>query len=136
MSKIKDFMTETVHTVFGTDPINMAMEILIEHNITGLPVINKDKTLIGILSEKDILDLVFKKQDRMLDLPVSHFMTSNVTAFDETDDLEKVCTCLIKRSFRRVPILREGKLVGIVTRRDILKSLMSMNDMDVLELML
>lgn len=136
MCKIKELVTEQVLSTLDTDPINIATEMLIEHNITGLHVTDKKGNLVGILSEKDVLNLVFKKQDRILDLPVSHYMTKDVIAFEHDEDVEEMCRFLIKSPFRRAPIPRDKKLIGIVTRRDLLKSLLSMNDMDILELKL
>ena len=48
-------------------------------------------------------------------------MTTSVTTFDEDEDLIAICECLVQKNFRRVPILSEGKLVGIISRKDLIR---------------
>ena len=52
---------------------------------------------------------------------VEDFMTKEVISFDQQEDLIAVCECLIKNHFRRIPIVSQGKLTGIISRRDIIK---------------
>lgn len=82
------------------------IRILVENNITGLPVVNDDMTLAGIISEKDVLRLLYDMEDK----------PGNVE-----DSLIDIAESLIRNDFRRVPILEEGKLAGIISRKDIIK---------------
>ncbi len=120
MLKAKDIMTEDVVSVKKDTPIYEAVDILAENQIAGIPVVEDDMTLIGILSEKDVLSLLFfYGQDEKR--TVNDFMTQPAVCFDEDESLINVCDCLTHHDFRRVPITSNGKLVGVVSRADIIE---------------
>jgi CBS domain-containing protein len=121
MFETKAFMTTDVITVQRQTPIRQVIEILIENDITGLPVVNDDMTLVGIITEKDVLNILFDLKDDSV--KVEDFMTKDVLSFEQDEDFTTICDCLINSNFRRVPILAHGKLVGIISRRDIIKYL-------------
>lgn len=114
----KNIMKCGLLTVKRGTPIYEAMEILAARNITGLPVVDDYMNLEGILSEKDLLKLVYSPQAKPVS--VEEFMTEDVVSFEQDDTLFEVCDCLMNNSFRRVPILNQGKLVGIISRADII----------------
>ena len=116
--KIKTIMIRDIHYVSADTPIYDAIKLLVTKNITGLPVVADDMSLVGIVSEKDMLKLLYDPDIEYL--KVSDFMTHKVVSFDENDDMLYVCNALINNHFRRVPILSKGKLVGIVSRSDII----------------
>jgi len=122
MLKAKDIMTEDVISVKRDTPIYEAVDILAENQIAGIPVVEDDMTLIGILSEKDVLSLLFfygqKDEEKRT---VNDFMTQPAVSFDEDESLIHVCDCLTNQDFRRVPITSKGKLVGVVSRADIIE---------------
>lgn len=122
MFKVKETMSRDVITVKETTPLNEALNLLLKENITGLPVVSGDMFLIGMVSEKDMLKLLYDSQTE--NKLVSDVMTREVVSFDEDTDLFDVCECLIKNNFKRVPILSQSKLVGIVSRKDIIKSIL------------
>ena len=119
MNEIEAIMTTDVKTVDRRTPIYHALEILLENDITGLPVVNDDKMLIGIITEKDILKLlsVLENDSAIVD----DLMTKEVVSFDQEEDLIAVCESLTKNHFRRIPIISKGKLTGIISRKDIIK---------------
>lgn len=119
MFEISTVMTAEVISVKRNTPINEALEMMVDNDITGLPVVNDDMTLTGVISEKDILVLLHDVGENPL--AVKDFMTTHVYSFDQDDNLIDVCDFLIKNHFRRVPITSNGKLVGIITRKDIVK---------------
>lgn len=119
MNETKNIMTTNVVTVKSDTPIDQALKLLIENNITGLPVVNDDITLVGIITEKDMLKLLPDLEDESA--TVDDYMTKNITSFDQDEDLIAICECLMNNNFRRVPIVSNGKLVGIISRRDIIK---------------
>ncbi len=94
-----------------------AATILATKHITGLPVVDDGMHLEGIISEMDILKRLFLPN--VSGLVVEDLMTEDVTTFDKTDSLFDICDCLINNQFRRVPILDEDRLVGIISRTDI-----------------
>ncbi len=119
MLKAKDIMTTDVLAVTRDTDIYQAIRVMVENNVTGLPVVEHDRTLVGIVTEKDVLRLLYENEDR----PgrVDDFMTEAVVAFDEEVEIGVVATGLAANPFRRVPILRDGKLVGIISRKDVIK---------------
>ena len=123
MFKAKDVMTTDVISAQRETPIYEAIRLMVENNITGLPVVNNDMTLAGIISEKDVLQLLYDCEDLRHGHAgrVESFMTPQVVTFDQEDNLIAVCNCLIKNHFRRVPVLADGKLVGIISRKDLIK---------------
>ncbi len=122
MFEIETIMTTDVITVARNTPITRVLEIMSEHDVTGLPVVNDDMTLVGIISEKDLLTLISDQGDNFA--KAEDFMTEDIVSFDQDDDLIAICECLTNNHFRRVPIVSQGKLVGIVSRRDIIKYMM------------
>ena len=119
MFETKAIMTTDLIAVKKHIPIRQAIEILVENDITGLPVVDDDMTLLGIVSEKDVLHLLSDLGDDSGS--VEDFMTTDIVSFDENEDMIAICECLVNSHFRRVPIVADGKLVGIVSRRDIVK---------------
>jgi len=121
MFKIEDIMTKDVITVNKETSIQEAIRIIAENNITGLPVVNNKMQLVGILSEKDVLSLLYNLGTRTG--RVEDYMTRAVVSFDIEDSLVDVCDCLVKHNFRRVPIVSgpKKKLVGIITRKNIVQ---------------
>ncbi len=117
--RTKDIMTRNVITVTKDTPIVKAIELIANNDITGIPVVDDDMNLVGILSEKDVLSLMYTPEDEIK--TVNDFMTQPPIFFDEDESLLDVCDCLINHSFRRIPVTSRGKLVGIITRTDIVR---------------
>lgn len=126
MAKVKHIMTTDVVTVRTDTPISQATELLMSRNITGMPVVEEDMTLVGVITEKDVLNL-FYSSGQATNRAVSDFMTTPAVHFDEDEDIREVCQCLMDNFFRRVPVTSNGKVVGVITRRDVL-DYMSHND--------
>jgi CBS domain-containing protein len=120
MVKAKDVMTTTLITVTETTPIYEAVELFVKHGISGMPVINDDMTLVGILSEKDAIKVIHEL-DQAEDKTVSDYMTQPHIGFDLDEGLLDVCDFLMKNIFRRVPITSQEKLVGVISIRDALQ---------------
>jgi len=84
-----------------------------------MPVVNDDMTLVGIITEKDILKLLSVLENDSA--TVEDFMIKEVVSFDQEEDIIVICECLMKNHFRRIPIISKGKLTGIISRKDIIK---------------
>lgn len=119
MLKAKDIMKTDVLAVAADADIYQAIRIMVQNNVTGLPVVDGDGMLVGIVTEKDVLWLLYENEDRPG--TVEDFMTKTVVAFDQEMDLATVANGLAANSFRRVPILSEGRLVGIISRKDVIQ---------------
>ncbi len=119
MYETKAIMSRDVVHVHPDTPIARVLELLIENDITGVPVVESNGDLVGIVTEKDMIGILFGQ-----DTPsgtARDYMTEEVLSFDENDDIIAVCECLITNHLRRVPILADGRLVGIISRRDLIK---------------
>ncbi len=121
MVKAKAIMSAQVITVAPDEDIYEAIRMMVRHNVTGLPVINPDGSLAGVLTEKDVLDLLYEIKDRPG--KVEDYMTRSVVCFDSEDEVTHIAANFRDNDFRRVPILENGKLVGIVSRKDIIRYL-------------
>jgi CBS domain-containing protein len=115
-------MTPGLLTTTPEAPVIDAIELLLANEITGLPVVDDAMRLLGILSERDVLKLFDGEHAQAWH--VRDIMTSDVISFNVGDSLFQVCECLARNSFRRVPVLDRGKLVGIVSRADIIMYLL------------
>ncbi|MBE0534700.1 MAG: CBS domain-containing protein [Phycisphaerae bacterium] len=124
MIGIEHVMKTNVVTVEKGTPITEAVRKLVDHDFTGVPVVDDKNRVVGILSEKDVLALALRRLENGdsgdRGLRVDDFMTRDVVCIDITDSFASLCSCLMKHEFRRVPIIAKGKLVGIVSRRDII----------------
>jgi CBS domain-containing protein len=128
-----DFMTKKVISVRKETPIYDALELLRKNDITGMPVVEDDMILIGVITEKDVLKLFFTDGDYQ-DKTVDTFMTRPAASFGVEESLDSVCDFLMVKSFRRVPVVTvKGKLVGIISRPDIIDNIIVQRHMHVME---
>jgi CBS domain-containing protein len=118
----KDIMSKSVATVRQDANVLDIIRHLVENRVTGLPVVSEDRRLLGIVTEKDILEILLHDKD-VKEKTAKDVMTTEITCFDEDEDLMEIFKCLVESNFRRVPILSDGKLVGIISRADIINFL-------------
>jgi CBS domain-containing protein len=120
MLKAKDVMSRNIITVSeDTSAVELA-KILYENRISGAPVVDKQGRLVGVVSERDLLNIIFSGNVKTT--KVSEIMTKNPLSFTPDTDLDKISLAISERGFRRVIIVdNENKVVGIVSRHDIIK---------------
>lgn len=139
-----DVMTTKVLTIFPSDSLQVATKIMLENRISGLPVVDGDGKAIGMLTEGDLL----KRSETGTEPPVSAWhalwlgperlaeryvhahgrtvgevMTSGVVAVNEQTPLADVVALMESRRIKRLPVLRNGRMVGIISRADLLHAL-------------
>ena len=138
-----DIMTRSVVTISPDTMLADAAALLAQHRISGLPVVEKDR-VVGLVSERDLLQhrelgarspkqpwwaSMFLERPDPLEYVKAHavraqdVMTSPVVSVAEDTAAAKIAALLDKHRIRRVPVLREKRLVGIVTRADLVRSL-------------
>lgn len=122
MATIREIMTPEPHTVRPGSSVKQALELLIEHDISGLPVVDADNKIVGVLSEKDLLKLFSEPRVRT----VGSIMTRVPITIDVDAPLVEVVDCLMAYGFRRVLIHEQGKLVGVISRSDLMPSILSL----------
>jgi CBS domain-containing protein/anti-sigma regulatory factor (Ser/Thr protein kinase) len=119
--KIKDVMSYPVITAGKTETLRRLQEIMRENYITGLPIVD-GKSLLGIISLEDIIMALDKGY---IDKPVEDYMSRNVIVLQDDMPLSFVITYLNKYHYGRFPVLNKNKeLVGIVTSKDVIKTLL------------
>lgn len=115
----EDAMNFGLLTLYPDDPLYDAMDLIARHHVTGLPIVDRGMNLLGIVTEKDVLCSLADPE--AVEGPVEKVMTRNVVTFHRHASLYEICECLIENDFHRVPILDGTRLVGIISRSDILK---------------
>ena len=123
MLEAKDIMTKDVICIHKDTPIFQAIDQMVMNNITGIPVVENDLSLVGILSEQDVLRLFHTYEDEK-DRTVNDFMTQPAIHFEENEYVLDICYCLRDNAIRRVPVTSNGKVVGVISRSDILKCIL------------
>lgn len=125
MLEAKDVMTKRVICIGKDTPIIEAIRLMVDKNVTGIPIVEDDMTLIGILSEQDVLRL-FHTFEEEKNRTVNDFMTQPAVHFEKSERLLDVCYCLRDNSIRRVPVTSGGKVVGVISRSDIIKCILGL----------
>ena len=119
MFKVKDVMTRQYISVRPEDYVDQAVGLMLEHQISGLPVIDDGGALHGVITEFDIIDMVYEldiQQSR-----VEQYMTREVQTFDPDDSLDEAACRFCHHTVRRFPVVSEGKVVGVMARRDLIR---------------
>ena len=110
-----------VVTIHPEQTIREAIALLNKHNIGALVVVDAASKPVGILSERDIVRHATKSQD-IFAASISQVMTRDVVTGSPQDDLNAVLQTMTDRRFRHMPVVDEGKLVGIVSIGDLVKA--------------
>ncbi|MBF0215928.1 MAG: CBS domain-containing protein [Candidatus Omnitrophica bacterium] len=122
-------MTKKVYKVKKGQPLKDAMEIMLSKKIRGIPVVDDANNLVGIITESDMLKILIDDDINDAD-PVENFMTKDVKCFNARDKIMDIFNYFIESPRRRVPILKDGKLVGIISRRDLISLIRDLKKRD------
>ncbi|EXG80250.1 CBS domain-containing protein [Cryptosporangium arvum] len=114
-----------VATVRPDESVRALLARLAEHNFGALIVSNDGETIAGIVSERDIVRRLHEHGARLLDESVSSIMTVDVHTCHSTDDVAHVRGTMTDRRIRHLPVVDEGRLVGLVSIGDVVKSTIS-----------
>jgi CBS domain-containing protein len=110
---VRDIMTNEVSTVSPEMPVENAARTLFSQSISGMPVVDADGKLVGVITE---FDIIAKEGATVADI-----MTTDVVTVSEDTDAETVAQILTSRRVRRVPVVQDGAVVGIVSRSDLVR---------------
>ncbi len=120
MATIQSIMKTDLITVGPETSLSEALALLIENNISGLPVVDREGSIVGVLSEKDLLKMFYETGANT----VQSLMTANPVTIAVDAPLVEVFDCLMSNDFRRVLIHKKRKLVGLVSRADLMPTIL------------
>jgi len=148
MIKAKNIMTRKVITVSPETGITKAAQLLLDNCINGMPVVNSEDRLVGIICQGDlivqqkklpfpsvftILDGIIplvspknleKEIEKMVASTVAHAMTHDPTTLSPESSIEEIAKLMTDKKLHTLPVMDQGKLVGIVGKEDVLATLL------------
>jgi len=149
MLKAKDIMSEELISVTPATPVIEAARILLEKRINGLPVLDEAGRLVGIICQSDLvaqqkrfpIPSVFNLLDGLIPIgspkvlekemqkiaasKVAEAMSPNPATVNPESSLEEIATLMVNKGFHTLPVVKEGKLVGIIGKEDVLRTLLA-----------
>ncbi|QAS53921.1 acetoin utilization AcuB family protein [Halobacillus litoralis] len=128
---VEEIMKDKVITLPAEETIGTALKLLNEHHIRHIPIIDEKKHVIGIVSDRDVRDAspsIFEEDTDPEELknPIKSIMTSPVTTVHPLDFVEEVASIFYEQEIACVPVTRNEELVGIITEKDMLYTLIQL----------
>ena len=120
MLTARDIMTDRVVTIGPDAFLQEAIEVILAMQVSGLPVVEANGRLIGIITEFALLTTAYDATTACE--TVGQHMTTDVLTVNADDPIRKVADQFIVHRVRRVPVLEKGRIVGLIARRDVLKA--------------
>lgn len=122
--RVKDCMTRHLVTLKPEDEVLQAINTLVKHHISGAPVVDKDGKLVGLFTEKDGMKVVvnasyFSEYGGL----VLDFMSTEVEVMDAEDSIVKAAERFLNKRYHRYPVMENKRLVGQISRADVLRAL-------------
>jgi CBS domain-containing protein len=142
--RAEDVMTRNVVTIRADAPVREAARLLVEHRVSGLPVVDAEGRVVGVVTEADLIarqkapsprswwhwflsdpEQLAEEYRKTEGSTVGDVMTTAVICVDPQMPIEAIATMLDSRGIKRVPVMSRDRLVGIVSRADLVKALAS-----------
>jgi CBS domain-containing protein len=143
--KAKDLMTTKITTVSPDNSVRQAAKVMLARNVSGLPVIDDDGRLVGLISEGDLMRrselgsrTIVTGEERLPSSDerartyvkgnawsVADVMSRNPVVVDEETPLSRIAALMEEHGIKRLPVVRGGALVGIVSRADLLRAIIA-----------
>lgn len=121
ISDILRYKGAEVVTIAPGDTVTTLLNVLAEHNVGAVVVVDAGK-VVGIASERDVVRRLAERGAGLLDAPVAEIMTTAVHTTSSRDSVDSVAETMTQRRIRHMPVLDEGRLVGIVSIGDVVSS--------------
>ena len=123
-SCVNDYMARNLTTLEPETEILQAVQTLIEHDIAGAPVIDKEGAMVGILTEKDCMKVVLKiTYHAESGGTVADFMSTEIDTMSPGDSIADAALRFLRKRYHRYPVVENNKLVGQISRRDVMRAL-------------
>jgi len=147
MTQAKDLMAKNVLTVTPETSISQAADLLLQYHVNGMPVVDEENKLVGIICQSDIitqqknlpLPSIFtlldgiipltsmsnmeKEVQKMAATKVNEAMTPDPVSVAPDTDLEDLAEIMVTKNYHTLPVVEAGKLVGVIGKEDVLKTL-------------
>lgn len=121
---VSDYMAQSLTTFKPGDSIHSAVKVLLEKKFSGAPVIDENGELVGLISKKDCLAVVYAGSfNNDWGGTVQDYMNTDIEFIDADTDIIAAADRFVQSRFRRFPVMSEGNLVGLISRHDILQAL-------------
>ncbi|HVT26878.1 MAG TPA: CBS domain-containing protein [Lacipirellulaceae bacterium] len=118
MPVIRDIMSKSVVSIRPEATMVEAVKILTKHHLSGAPVVSSQGELVGFISEPNLMDVVFDRDVRNEN--VSEFMSRDVHIAHPDDSISSAASKFSIYGIRRLPVVENGHVIGVLTRRDLL----------------
>ncbi len=142
LKKVKDIMTKDITSVSEEMTLKEVAKLLARHRVSGLPVVDKDHKLVGFISEADIIHSIVpshsrgvefflhnfaqltRKMSQVGEKKVKDYMNRRVASVTEDEDIYALADLMLGKNYKILPVVREGRLVGTVSRAEVCRALM------------
>lgn len=117
--QVRDLMSQSVVSITPGESTALAARLLARHDLGSLPVCGDDGRLRGIVTDRDIIVRCIAAEDDPAKVPVRDIMTRNCAVVTPGDDVREASRMMAAEQVRRLPVLEEGKVVGVITLGDL-----------------
>lgn len=137
MYKIKDLMTQDVFSLREMDTLHNARSLMSLQRIRHIPIVTTDNTFIGLVTHRDILSATIShlaeidpETQKEIDagIPIKEIMRTDLRTVEPELDIKEAASLLLNHKYGCLPVVHNGKLVGIVTEADFLKLVINLMD--------
>lgn len=119
--EVKDLMKTNVLTIQPDMTVTEAGKLMSEKRVGSLVVVNNKGKIVGILTERDILTDIVAKGEELRDILVKNIMSKHVITIKPEKTIEEASKLMVKKKIKKLPVVENGKIVGIITASDIVK---------------
>ena len=123
MLMAKDIAVSDLVSISPETTVEKAIDCLMAHRISGLPIVGHDAQILGVITEFALLAVAYEPD--IASEPVSHHMTKDVISVETDAPITKIADLFVRHRIRRVFVVQDGKLVGLISRRDLLGAIMN-----------
>lgn len=135
---VRDIMTQRVFRVFPDTPVRELLELMSRNEIKAVPVVNEKREVLGVVTDRDLLRHLLPNTVRagpgdrpeqrveekgLLEVPIREIMSRSVLCISEDQGLAEIVSLMVNKDVERMPVVTEGRLVGFLTRGDVLRKL-------------
>ena len=120
--QVRDFMNPSVVSITPGESASLAARLLSRHNVGSLPVCGEDGGLRGIVTDRDIVLRCVAAEEDPAQTPVKDIMSRNCAVVSPDDDAREATRLMAARQVRRLPVLEDGRVVGMVSLGDLARS--------------